>query len=193
MLNNVPVKVFGFLNFLFVWTITDSSLSFLVSLVRLKNYVWLFWVHGDDWVSDAEQPFRGSDLVHIPSALELSGGWSCLVGCAPLIPSDPCSNCFVSISLFWQCTWLLPALCEIFLCSPKNCHLQHHLGSSSCIMLRRFRMSALHYWHLSTLPSASDFGDSEIHIHWVFLQLTVGRCWPCLVKPTAYANQRYQQ
>lgn len=122
MLNNVPDTEFGFFSFLFVWTTTDCSLSFLVSLVGLKYCVWLFWVYGDDSVSDAGQSFRGS--WSCPYSKH-SGAiwwdvllWSHLTHALIVLCPSHCSGS----------AWLLPPLCEILLCSPKNYHHQHHLG-----------------------------------------------------------------
>lgn len=151
----------------------DFFLSFLCELSQtvvchflchLSAWSIVFWVYSDDSVSDAEQPFRGS--------------WSC--------PYSRCSGAIWWDVLLWsRLTHALIVLCpshwsasahgsylfsmRYFCVVLKTATIKIILVSSSCIMQGGVRMSALHYWHLSTLPGASAFRDSEIHIHWVFL------------------------
>lgn len=74
----------------FVWTTTDCSLSLLVSychvevscLTVLLLSVW-WWLTDSEWYSTT---FWGWVSLSIFQEL-----WSCVVGYASLIPSDPCS------------------------------------------------------------------------------------------------------
>lgn len=179
----------------------DFFLSFLCELSQTVVSHFLFTCQVEElcltvlsawwWLlSDAEQPFRGSWSC---SYSMCSGAvwwdvllWSHLTHALTVFCPSHCSGSAHGsylLSVRYFCVVLKTTTVNIILVSSSFV-MQGASQNVWSVLLASIQSSrCFSFWRLKDLHPLS-FSSSRF---------TVGWCWPCLLKPTACTNQRYQQ